>query len=502
MTNDNRRHTDIRLFAVLASLLITIFTIAVPDTPNDDAYTYIRTAEIFLADGPGASFQHYEWAGYPVLIALTSQLGFSLFTAAYMINGLFYALLIYAYLSIVRLMDGSRLVMLMAALCVLLYPQLNEYRYLIIRDIGFWAFSLFALWQFLRYTETCNIKFAFSFSLALLVAAGFRAEAVVYLLLTPPALLFDVRHSKQVCRRAFLQLMTVVLASLLGAALILASLGVNIVSLFVDFILVYEPFINSTFNPTEAESSEMGRAIFGEHAGNYSRDYLMLFLAAGLLVILFAHLFNGIGGPFFWLLVYGGFRKVIRIERGIAVPIAFYLLINAVTLFGFLYITRYLSSRYAMLFCLMLALAVPLVLARVIESVKGRSFENIGARVLILFFAYCGFDSFITFGDSKDFVFDSVEWIEEQTGDDTRLITNNHAIAYFSGRVEDYDRTDRFISEAEIRQARVDDLIALEMHYEMSELVDSEPVHELLQLQAAFPSLEDRQIVIYKRVNP
>jgi len=145
---------------------------------------------------------------------------------------------------------------------------------------------------------------------------------------------------------------------------------------------------------------------------------------------------------------------------------------------------------------------VPLVLARVIESVKGRSFENIGARVLILFFAYCGFDSFITFGDSKDFVFDSVEWIEEQTGDDTRLITNNHAIAYFSGRVEDYDRTDRFISEAEIRQARVDDLIALEMHYEMSELVDSEPVHELLQLQAAFPSLEDRQIAIYKRVNP
>ncbi|HAD72150.1 MAG TPA: hypothetical protein DCF94_08985, partial [Gammaproteobacteria bacterium] len=139
------------MIAVILSVLISIITILFPDTPNDDAYVYIKTAEIFLAEGTIAAFQHYAWAGYSLLIAFVSQLGFSLFTSAFVINALFYALLVYSFLSIVKLIDDSPQVLILAALSVLLYPQLNEYRYLIIRDVGFWALSLFALWQLLLF---------------------------------------------------------------------------------------------------------------------------------------------------------------------------------------------------------------------------------------------------------------------------------------------------------------------------------------------------------------
>ena len=175
MTTYANKLIDIRISAVVVSLLISLITILFPDTPNDDAYVYIKTAEIFLAEGPLAAFKNYAWASYSILTAFFSQLGFSLFTAAFVINALFYALLVHSFLSIVKLIDDSRQVMLLAALCILLYPQLNEYRYLVIRDVGFWALSLFSLWQLLLYDMNRAIVHAITFSLALMIAATFRA---------------------------------------------------------------------------------------------------------------------------------------------------------------------------------------------------------------------------------------------------------------------------------------------------------------------------------------
>ena len=58
---------DPRLLAVIASLLISLYTLLLPELPNDDAYTYMRTAELYLQDGINAAFNHYSWVTYPVL---------------------------------------------------------------------------------------------------------------------------------------------------------------------------------------------------------------------------------------------------------------------------------------------------------------------------------------------------------------------------------------------------------------------------------------------------
>ena len=44
-------NTDIRIIGVLISLLVSCFTILNPGLPNDDAYSYIRIAEIALNEG-------------------------------------------------------------------------------------------------------------------------------------------------------------------------------------------------------------------------------------------------------------------------------------------------------------------------------------------------------------------------------------------------------------------------------------------------------------------
>lgn len=497
--NYNWRQLDIRSYAVMASLLASLFTLVFPDSPNDDAYTYIKTAEIFLSDGLRAAFEHYAWASYSILIALVSKLGFDLFTSAYLLNACFFALLVFAFVSIVKEIDDSRLVVTLAAICILVYPQLNEYRYFIIRDIGFWTLSIFAFWQYLLYARTRSIKYALGFCGTLLVAAAFRAEAIVYLLVTPFALLFDTRYPQLQCRQYFFKLIVIVVVAGLVLIGLLTIFGMSLLDLVNNFFSVYLPFISSTFNPSDADISELGRLLFNEHAASYSREYIAIFMAAGLFTILLANLFNAIGGPYLIILAIGFVRKNIRFPREVLTPMLAYLLVNISILFVFLFITRFLSSRYAMLFCILLVLFVPLILAQLYRMAKEKGLRN-GIRLMMLFLVYCTIDSYYSFGYSKGFVFDAIDWVEDNANSSAGLVTNNHAIAYYTGRVENYDRVLRNLTEPEILSTKPGDLIVVEINYEMEQLLASDAIALHVQLLIAFPDTSEQKLAIYSRL--
>ena len=60
----------------------------------------------------------------------------------------------------------------------------------------------------------------------------------------------------------------------------------------------------------------------------------------------------------------------------------------------------------------------------------------------------------------------------------------------------------RFITEDQIDALRPSDLIAIEMHYEMLQLVEKESVKPYIELQLALPNIEDMALAIYKKVEP
>jgi len=55
-----------RLFALIGSLLIAGYVLSLGERPNDDAYTYVRVADILLHDGLAAAYAYYPWATYSV----------------------------------------------------------------------------------------------------------------------------------------------------------------------------------------------------------------------------------------------------------------------------------------------------------------------------------------------------------------------------------------------------------------------------------------------------
>ena len=501
MSSTNWQQWDIRLLTVLASLALSGFAVAFASLPNDDAYTYIRTAEIFLEQGVGAAISHYTWAGYPILIALVSLLGLSLFTSAYVLNAIFFAILAYAFISILRHLDDSNRIAWLAALTVLAYPELNEYRDMVLRDAGFWAMLLLALWRFMVFVDTRQFSHSVFFVLAMIGAMLFRAEAVIYLVAIPFALFLQSDRNTQQNRQDFLKLAGFICCvGALGFLMLLAA-GINLFSLIFELLRIYQPFLISRFNPDEAITAAQATAIFGEYAGIFSRDYVSAIVAVGLSVVLVMTLFYTIGGPFFWLLAFGLMRKHIRWHRAKVAPILAVSLANLFILVVFLYTTKFLTGRYALVFGLMAATLVPFLISSIIERNRGGKWEKFVSYFLILFFFYCLIDSYVSFGKSKDWLLDAAGYVELQAESDTQVLTNNHTIAYFSRQVENYDDIIRELEAQNILDAAPGTIVALEMYFEMSLLVEQESVKSSLQLLQQFPNAGQPKMSIYRRVD-
>jgi hypothetical protein len=498
MNLDWRQH-DIRRIAVAASLVLSIFTLLLQEIPNSDAYTYARTAEIFLAEGIVAAYQHYSWATYSILIGIVSVTGMDVFSAGLFINAMFYAILVYAFLSIVKEINSSEPLLAIAAVCILVYPQLNEYRDLLIRDIGFWALSLVALWQQLLYAKTQSTRSAIMFCASLLLATSFRAEAFVYLAFAPLALLLNTRLEIGARKTLLIKMYAIVISLSIGLLLFLALMGLSATQLFIEFASIYEPFLSGNFTLNDEERSLLGSLLFTDYAAVFSSEYIEIFLLAGMISILLVNLLTGVGGPYLIILIIGLFKNRLSLNRDVAIPVAFYLCINFLILLGFIIVTGYLSSRYTMLMCILLVLFIPSIVLHLLDNARISGRKSIVYMVAV-FFCYCAIDSYYSFGKSKSYVRDSIEWIAQNTDDSSELVTNNHAIAYFSGKVEDYDLVQRNLTEQEILSSEIGDTIAAELTLQTKNLLERNTIVDKLKVLAYFPSIETKHIVILERV--
>ena len=489
---------DARIWAVAGSLLLSVYAGFTVSVPNDDAFLYVRAAEIFLDDGIGAAFEHFAWAGYSVLIGLVAATGIEFLTAAYVLNGLFFAVLAYAFVSICREFSEDRALLTLAALTILLFPEINEYRYQILRDAGFWAFVMLGMWRLIRYGADGSWKSCLYYCGALLLAAIFRPEAMLYLVIAPLCLLFDRRHERAqrylLCFRA----QGAAVAALLLCFLAGLAFSLNLFQQAAALASSYTPFLQSLLNPGGQEMATMAQAIFGEHAATYSGRYLPFFLLAGLMVILAAELLYAVGMPFSLILIWGYWKKWLLPDRDKALPVIVFAAINLLVVLAFLLVTRYLTSRYAMVFSLGLALAAPFTARETLARMAPGT--RLAPWLLALFFVFSAVDSYYTFGRSKSYVHDAVEWLNDNGGESAQLLTNNRAVAYYSGMVTEYDQVQPRLTAQQILAMTPGDLIVVETSPSIEQMLAQPDIAELLEPANTFPDAQEPRMLVYRRL--
>lgn len=180
-------------FFILAACLISIICsiIAQYDAlPNKDGLLYISTADIYLNNGLQAALQSYHWPFFSILIACTSSLfKIKTISSGYLLSNFLQALMIYAYFKIFILFKPSRSQLIFALLSIIIFPQLNDYRAYILRDYGFWAFSLLGIYNLINYYKKYNNKYLSFYYINFIMAFLFKAEALIIMLALPLSLL-------------------------------------------------------------------------------------------------------------------------------------------------------------------------------------------------------------------------------------------------------------------------------------------------------------------------
>ena len=176
----------IYLLAGIASLLLSLLAVWQSGLINHDGVLYLRAI-----DGDAESVRRIgNWLFYSKLIGwLSAAGGLDPEQAAFTLNALLDLLLVLAFVRFVEELGGPPSTLFWAAVLILVLPYLNGNRAEIIRDHGYWAFTLVAMIFYLRLDQNFSWKWLLLWNLSMGLATLFRVEGVVFLLIMPLGLL-------------------------------------------------------------------------------------------------------------------------------------------------------------------------------------------------------------------------------------------------------------------------------------------------------------------------
>ena len=178
------RFTDIRVLATLASIILSAWAVSLDDVINNDGILYLQIAELLDRGEWQVAFQLYKWPFYPLLISLVANVpGLGYEHAAHLLNAALTALTVVCFISLVRELGGDQGTVLAAAIVIVLYPGINEYRSFIIKDTGYIAFYLLSLLYFFRSLRSPGWGQVVTWISSILVATLFRIEGFESILL-------------------------------------------------------------------------------------------------------------------------------------------------------------------------------------------------------------------------------------------------------------------------------------------------------------------------------
>lgn len=154
---------------------------------NPDSVLYLEQARLIAQGEWRKAYDIFNWPFYGACIAAVHMLtNVSVHLSAQILNLIFFALSIAAFLRIICLSGGSIKTMLACVLLVFGSQYIvGDVLEMLMRDEGFWASYLFAVFFFMRFYLQQKILDAFYWQICITLATLFRIEAILYALFLP-----------------------------------------------------------------------------------------------------------------------------------------------------------------------------------------------------------------------------------------------------------------------------------------------------------------------------
>jgi hypothetical protein len=433
---------DIRIPAAIVSFVLVYWVIFLRQTINLDGIFYIRVADLLYQGKLEEAYNLYPWVVYPGLIALVSKIfGLGLENSAHLLTASFSAVLTYVFITLVRDLGGDKKTVVIAALVIVLYPELNESRYQLCRDHGYWAFYLLSLLFFVRYSFKPRWQYAFVWSICMLIAISFRIEGLVFLLFLPGVLFF--RNGLPFVRR----IQYVVRAHIFNIILLVISLGFLVIG--PDFLMVRKTPIIQFFtrlgfswDGISGNITQKAEIVGSTVLHAYSDEYSILIVILIPVIILVATLFKSLTPLYSGLLLWAPFSKYNFLKKEGFPILTWTIILNSIILLAFILSLGFLQARYTYPLVLSLLVILSFFLVKLYDSflaIRIISFKKAIPYYLVFFLLILNSLEGIASmpGMSKQYIKESGLWLKDRIKPGENLCTNNVKIIYYLGNMDD-----------------------------------------------------------------
>ena len=340
----------------------------------------------------------------------------------------------------VRAFGGtSRRLTVLAALVAVLHPSFNEYRAFIIRDAGYLAFYLLALFWLARSVQISGLRYPAAVLGALMVASLFRIEGVVFLL-SAPLLILTVRGKNGASPWARLTL-TVSAAGVLALVLgwwLVAPGGATVANGAASMPL---DVIGTAWHQITSSVSHKIAVLRTEFLGTYAAEYAWALFVFAVLMILLSATFSQLTIP--WaLLTIGGLALGVRFPRKPLNRIWLTLVgMHLAILLVFAVIKLFLAARYPLALAVTILILIPFALERVAQAIRWHQLRTPARVLVIVLLLWAGGESVSGLDNATraSAVKQAGIWIAAQSNAPGALVSNDRRLAYYAGRHGDLD---------------------------------------------------------------
>jgi hypothetical protein len=404
------------LWAVLlGSLVLSCIATVFNPIIARDAALYLDIGRLYLEGGLQASLARFDWPWFPILIAkLHHYTGVNAELFARLLCEMFTAIACLLCVDMVR--RTRKDLLLWSAMVVLAIPAFNAYRGDILRENGFWCFSMLAVWSMQCWVLYRHARYLLLGVLAILLAAIFRLEAVYLLLVVPAYFVLSMKGSP--VRRGLIILLALTLV--VGAATLLVwarARGYLPAGRISDYVARLD--VKALFEHFELFAGQLAQLMPFE----YARDDAAQILFAGLCIYLLIKLLNMLGILVIpWAV---GLRSGKRSTSWLLPDIA--LVGYCLVLLVFLVDHLFLSLRYVVFSGFLLVPRISQGM-QVLAQARPRLKTWMAGALMLLALA-----NVVSTSAPKTQVRDAGIWVGQHLPRGVRLYMEDNRIAYFAG---------------------------------------------------------------------
>ena len=417
--------------AIIFNILLAYLFRAHQQPFNVDGIIYLNAASAIINHGLKAAMEVYSWPFYSILLAATSKAThLSLENSAFCLNILFTIILSVVFIALIKEFDGTLTTQYFALLVILTYPYLNHDRTNILRDLGYYAFFLLSFLLLIYYLRTLNWRSALMWSISISLAALFRIEGVVILMLAPFIILLlpNLNYRNKILYFLKINTLSIIIGILIAAFALIHHDSVKQLGRLNEF----RNWVNSGFSIITHSFSANAMLLKQNFLTPFNAGSAYIFLTGGL-TALFIETVVGVLGMFYVLLVCYAFnKKLIAVNKLAKYAYISYFVINLLILIAFLIHQSFLSGRYVLPLCLLLLLAVPFSLSAIYVTTAKTNKWLIGFTSILLLITIA--NGLWHFGPSKTYLIEAGNWLDKNTALQSHVYTNDPQLFYYAHR--------------------------------------------------------------------